>query len=137
MYAERSIVLKLIPKGYIFSIISLMIVSVILSFWPPYNLMTVSNRRFTYGMALLVLTAAIFLLGGKFGFSVVRGYHLLFKGTASSLDRSDGRERHGTLNPQSSKPRRTSKYATGLMLPVLCAGLMNVLLSIILMQLVI
>lgn len=124
-------------KTFILIAVGLVIGSVLMAFQQQNNFTTAGDWLFVYGMALLVLAALIWLLSGKFGFSVVRGFRLLMRGTSLSYYGKGEKDTEKEVSPISAlnKPARTMSNTTRFILLALFVGIVNVLLSIILVVL--
>lgn len=124
-------------KTFILIAVGLVIGSVLMAFQQQNNFTTAGDWLFVYGMALLVLAALIWLLSGKFGFSVVRGFRLLMRGTSLSYYGKGEKDTEKEVSPISTlnKPARTMSNTTRFILLALFVGIVNVLLSIILVVL--
>ena len=107
-------------RQFVLSLIAITSLSIILSLIHTDSWVTVSNRLFLLGIALLVSAALIFLFSSDFGFVVVRGMRLLFKDKPLQ---------------KPPLPKTGTHKRMGFILTLFTAGVVDVILSVLMIML--
>ena len=107
-------------RQFVLSLIAITSLSVILSLIGADSWVTVSNRLFLFGMASLVSAALIFLFSSDFGFVIGRGMRLLFKDKPLQ---------------KPPLPKTGTHKRMGLILTLFTAGVVDVILSVLMILL--
>lgn len=118
-------------KTVLIGIVSVVAMTFLIAFYTPVNVLSVSDRLFLCGIALLIVAACTLLLSGKFGHGVWHGFRLLFtvKDTAHTTPAIDA---HNQTNDQ----RHTKRLVGNIMLITFFAGIVDVFVSILLIVMV-